>query len=688
MTTSLADLAGSKGGYYDRTDPQNNFDKHVFIAGRILQSAEMNEIQTNQQNQLRGIADALFKDGDIVRDARVAVDTQTSQATLESGAVYLRGQVRGVGEALLTIPPTGTIAIGIWLVTDVVTDQDDKSLLDPAAGNRGFNEPGAYRLRSLPHWGLETDTVANGEFFPVYYIDNGTLRAKEPPPNLDAVTQAIARYDVDSNGSNYIINGFRVTRLEDITRDQQVYSIASGRARVNGFGLMTNAASRFVFDSHPDTRDVKGEEYAPSAADPTTKKQRVKTRYFPIFKIGDVSITKEVSAQFDRRGTNADELQMQNDYSLQKIVSLKSGTKVLVQGTDWNLDGDRRHINWLNPTSPAMNSTIDIVYQVKTQYVVDPADIDDTGFYVKDAVVAPPGDTSTSVTVDYSYKLPRVDRLCFNEQGKFVVIKGIATDVNPVAAPVPSNLLSLCQIHQTWTANFEETKIENDGVRMVSMSELEKMNNRLDDLTDMMAQINLISDINIRDNSKKLGLFVDPFVNDLQRDEGILDQTAAIAGNCLQLPIKGTPLEPVPVNGIGGITDTVSCDFVEEVLLGNTARTSNMKVNPYMAFAAFPAQVTLSPQIDRWVDTKTAWASPETRYFTTTVYAPWSFMGGVHGTTRQTGQVQTNELASTSSVDAEFLRPIEVKFSITGFIPGETLSEVKFDAVVVQPTAI
>ncbi|EKK5568141.1 DUF4815 domain-containing protein [Enterobacter hormaechei] len=687
MPTSLTELAGSKGGYYDRTNISKNFDKHIFIAGRILQSAEMNEIQTQQQNQLKGIADALFKDGDIVRDCRCAIDKDKLTATLEKGAIYAQGQVRGVGDASITIPATGTISIGIWLITEVITDADDKDLLDPAAGNRGFNEPGAYRLRSTPRWGLENETVANGTFFPVYYVDDAQLRAKEPPPNLDAVTQAIARYDVDSNGSNYIVNGFRVTRLPDTVRDHQVYSIAAGRGRVNGFGVMTNAAYRYEFDAQPDLRAI-AEEPAGAPAAGSDGRQRINVRFTPIASVDHVLIIKEQTYQYKRGSTPSDPIPITGGDSLENITSIKVGTTSYVQNVHWSIDTAARNIVWADPTIPPSGSTVDLVYQVRSPYPLADIDADDNGFYVKDAMVASSGTVLYTVFYGYSYKQPRVDRLCFNDQGKFVVIKGIATDNDPAPPPVPSNLLSLCQIHQAWTNNFEDTWISNDGVRMVSMGEIEKMNNRLDDITDMVAQLSLISDINVRDANKKIGLFVDPFTNDSQRDAGYKNQTAAVAGNCLQLPITSTPLSPEPANGIGGITEVVSCDFVEEVILGNNARTSDMKVNPYMAFAPFPAQVQLIPQIDRWVDTKTAWTSPETRYFTTTVYAPWTTQWGMHMTQNYvTGQSTVNELASTSTADSEYLRQIEVHFTISGFIPGETLTRVMFDTVAVTPTA-
>lgn len=716
MTTTIPDLIASNnsGGYYNRSNvaEAKNYDKHVFIAGRILQSAEMNEIQDTGQRQLKAIADALFKDGDIVRDARCVVDDQTGAATLEAGAVYCGGQVRGVPAKNFTIPMTGTVAIGIWLVTDVVTDADDATLRDPATGNRGFNEAGAYRLRVVPQWGTDKDNLANAEFFPVYYADNGQLRAKEPPPNLDSVTQAIARYDVDSNGSNYIINGLRVTRLPD-NGTKQVYSIASGRARVNGFGINFNAARRFEFDPEIDYTDVADEDHAATAAitgdaalHPAAvvgkSVQRIPVAYQPIHQVRSVSILKAGTLTLTRAQTGATDGLPNTVGTVERVLSIKSGSTTYVDGTHYTYDHDTQLISWLdlvNNTTPAPANTYpprlaSFDVEVEARNVVKVLASDDSSVYIDpDAVVPPmvgnpPKPDHSTVRVSYTYRLPRIDRIVLTEDGTPNWIKGIASRINPASPQVPGNLLSLCQVTQAWTSTATDTTLRNDGVRMVSMSTLENMNTRLDTLTDLIAQLNLVSDINIREAGKKDGLFVDPFVSDDQRETNLTQypQTLAITGGCLQLPITATPLEPVPRPGnVGeGVTEVISCDFTEEVVLGNTARTSPMKVNPYMAFAPFPAKVTIVPQIDRWVDTKTAWTGAVTNYFTTTVYAPWT-IGSVHGQSAVTNRTTDTEFVGSSTAELEELRPITVQFTITGFRANEQLSKVLFDGIDVTP---
>ena len=91
---------------YNRFDASKNYDSHVFVAGRVLQSAEMNEVQSQHNYRLKGIADSLFKDGDIVRDASVAVNQTTGVVQCQSGAIYIKGAVRGVPPATINIPLT------------------------------------------------------------------------------------------------------------------------------------------------------------------------------------------------------------------------------------------------------------------------------------------------------------------------------------------------------------------------------------------------------------------------------------------------------------------------------------------------------------------------------------------------------------------------------------------------------
>lgn len=652
-------------GVYDRSaeEQAKGYEAHVFRAGNVLQSAEMNEVQAYAAYRVKQLGDALYKDGDIVRDARAIVEQATGATTLESGAVYLRGSVRGVPATKLTIPVTGTIVIGIYLNEKTITEADDPSLLDPAKETRSYQEPGAARLQVIPQWGYQDDGSSTGEFFPIYYVDNGQLRAKEAPPQLDSVSQAIARYDRDSTGSSYIVSGMQVTMLADDELHNQVYSIKDGRARINGFGLSLNTSRRLLYPAVPDLRFIDSEPHASTQA----TAQRVELNRTPISDISQVRITEQKTVSLVH-GTFSGAQDPLPDTSIIEISLVKQGATTFVKGTDYVLTAGK--VDWSpSGAEPAPGSTYEVTYQNITSAV--PANVDDTGFTVVGAV---PG---TLILVNYSCKLPRIDRLCMDESGQFLWIQGVATDYNPVRPQVPSNVLAICQVMQNWNST---RRVVSDGVRMVSMPEIEGITSRLDILTDLLAQQKLISDASTRESAAKKGMFVDPFLNDDQRDQGI-PQTAATLGYALTLPIDG---DAYSVSD--DVSGAVCCNFELTSILEQTSRTGMMNINPYMAFAVEPTPVTLSPAVDRWTETQTNWLSAITQKFIIDNRShDWN--KNIAGFPSYTDSTTSNVLQGSTSSRIENLRQIEVQFQVSGWGPGEKLTSFKFDGIEISPVA-
>lgn len=659
-------------GYYNRSEAEQakGYERHEFLAGRVLQSAELNEVQAYATNRIKALGDALYKDGDIVRDARAIVDQQTGVTQLESGAVYLRGTVRGVPSGKITIPVTGTVVIGIYLNENIVTEAEDTDLLDPARETRSYQEPGAARLQIIPQWGYQGDGMSDGEFFPIYYVDDGQLRAKEAPPQLDSVSQAIARYDRDSTGSSYIVSGMQVTALNDMEDGTQVYSVKDGRARINGFGVSLSTSRRLEYPAQPDLRYIDSEPHASSVVGA----QRVNLDRTPISQITQVRITAEKTASLVH-GTFSGAQDPLPDTSVIEIVSVSQADKTYVKDVDYKLTSGK--VDWsLSGDEPSPGTTYSVTYRYITS--VEPTNVDSTGFTVEGAV------SGTLILTNYYVKLPRIDRLCMDENGAFLWVQGVATDYDPVRPQVQSNVLAICQIYQTWDGN---RRIVNDGVRVVTMNEIEGMNSRLDNLTDLVAQQKLVSDIGTRESAAKKGMFVDPFIDDSQRDQGI-SQTAAVLGYGLTLPIEG---DAVSVST--DVSGPTSCEFTLEPVLSQTSRTGDMKINPYMAFTVPAKPVTLTPNVDRWTETQTTWLSATTQKFIVDNAIKDAYHYRLYGTnlagwpSYTTSTTQTVLVRSTTS-RIENLRQIDVKFEATGFGPGEQLVSLKFDGITVTPVAI
>lgn len=630
--------------YYNRFDATKNYDEHMFLAGRILQSAEMNEVQYQHNNRLKQIADALFKDGDIIRDASISVDQATGAVQCQSGAIYIRGAVRGVATASLTVPTTGTVAVGIRLVEEVITETEDPGLRDPAAGSRAYNEPGALRLRVTPTW--STDSVGAGEFFPVYTITDGILGAKEPPPNMDSITQALARYDRDSAGGCYVVSGMAVKQLPDIGSNQ-VYTLAEGRARVYGYGIELPTARRITLAAVPDLKVITNEPHLSSGVGA----QRVNFDRTPGTNITAVSITAEKTVTLTH-GISTGAQDPLPDTSVLSILEVKQGAVTYTATTDYLLTAGK--VDWTPAgAEPSPGST----YTVKYRYItlVTPTLVDDTGLTVTGAVAG------TLILLSYSQKLPRIDRLCMNQEGTPVWLLGVSAEFNPQPPSVPNDLLALARVYQTWTASRTVT---NDGVRVVPMPQLAAIDGRLDWLAQLIAQNRLESSIHTREGGTKKGLFTDPFLDETQRDAGTV-QTAAIVSGELMLPIAATVRQMS-----ADISTPQTLAFNQVAALEQPLRTGAMKINPYMAFAPLPAQMTVTPSIDRWTTIQTNWTSPETSRFVVGV-----------GDQSSTTSTTRNALLATSYTPIETLRTVSVAYSIAGFGPGEVLSSLTFDGV-------
>ncbi len=651
--------------YYNRFSPDYGWEALLFRAGYVLQSAEVNEMQSLASYRRKQLGDALFKDGDIVRDARANVNPNTGHVDLEEGAVYVNGEIRIVPATTLTVPVIGTAIIGIVLSRVIITEVEDPNLLDPATETKNNGQAGACRLILRPSWMYRDSSSVDESFYPIHYIDDGYLRPKDAPPVLDTTNQAIARYDVDNNGSNYIVSGFEVSMMDDAETGEQVYNINAGRARVMGYGIGLTAGRRLSFSTSADLRAISNEPHQST----TINRQRVNLDRSPINHIDKVSITPIRTVQIIH-GTISGAKDPLPDSSVLEIKEIKQGSTTFVQGTDFQLSAGQ--VDWSLPgAEPAPGSTYDVTYTYMLD--VEPEDVDATGFFVTGAV------QGTLILTTYTAKLPRIDRICIDSNGQFQFVVGVSTDYNPVPPEVPTTMLALCQVRQTWT---DARAVINDGMKMVSMRELNGQKDYIMTLTDMVAQLSLVTDTTTRDGIAMKGMFTDPFLNDDQRDAGV-PQSAAVAGQSLTLPIDGDALF-----FSADIEQDETCAFTEEVILEQLAQTGNMKINPYQAYAPFPSKVTLFPAIDNWVETKTVWASAVTQRFVKTIYAPYGIANYKHGEQMPTGSSTYVETVSEVITAAQFLRQIYVSFEVVGFGAGEQLTSVTFDGIAVIPEAI
>ncbi|WP_353273367.1 DUF4815 domain-containing protein [Wolbachia endosymbiont (group A) of Agelastica alni] len=638
--------------YYNRFNPDKEYEKSLFLAGRGLQSAELNETQEYALSKLKGIGDAIFRDGDVITGSNCIIDRETGKVTLEGGKIYLRGAVRKVEKEEFVIPLNTIVRIGVYYVESTITELEDENLRDPAVGTRNYQEVGAARLKVSTIWGHQAESVTvnstNGEFYPIYNIENGVLIEHSPPPQANIVTTALARYDKEANGS-YVVNGLEVMclqREEGDEKGKKIFVINEGKAHVDGYEIELPHSIRVSFDQDPNIKSVESE---PHTFQPNSQRvMELKVNDFPISEIKKVDITVQKTTTVTH-GSYSGAVDPIPDSAVLEIIQVKQGNVIYENSTDYKLNAG--NVDWSLPgKEPAPGSSYQITYRCRTH--ISPEDINEEGCKVRGAV------DNSLVLIDYTWKMPRYDLITIDSKGVVRRIKGISHPWRPSMPRAPSGQLLLCYIHQTWKKG-EGVKIVNNAIHAVPMNELEAMKKGINDLYALVAQERLRSDANSREPTTKKGVFVDPFFDDDMRDQGI-SQSAAIVNKELILPID------VEIIDVEKNTKPYLLPYELEPVLEQLLQTKSEKINPYQAFDKVTAKVTLNKNIDHWTEATTNWKSPVTRGFNVT---------------------ETTELLSSRTYEAEFMREAVQNFEIEGFEPSEKLKEVKFDGVVIQPMA-
>ena len=126
--------------YYNRFDRSKNYKKLMFRAGKGLQSAELNEIQSIYENELNVLAETLFGDGTLLKGGEVSIIDGTLH--IKECQIYAKNFTHTIESSSITIPQVGPAVVGVAIKETEVTEMEDPTLRDPAPGTRNFNAPG------------------------------------------------------------------------------------------------------------------------------------------------------------------------------------------------------------------------------------------------------------------------------------------------------------------------------------------------------------------------------------------------------------------------------------------------------------------------------------------------------------------------------------------------------------------
>ena len=133
--------------------------------------------------------------------------------------------------------------IGLYVTEQLITSEDDASLLDPALGSSNYFATGADRLKidlSLTSFDMDINRKADTEqiIIPVLVFNKGLIEYVPETTVSSEIQQQIEARTFDESG-NYIVKPFTITPTGSAVDDTLLFNVSSGRAYVAGREVST-----------------------------------------------------------------------------------------------------------------------------------------------------------------------------------------------------------------------------------------------------------------------------------------------------------------------------------------------------------------------------------------------------------------------------------------------------------------
>jgi len=224
---------------------------------------------------------------------------------------------------------------------------------------------------------------------------------------------------------------------------------------------------------------------------------------------------------------------------------------------------------------------------------------------------------NTNWQADYSYYLPRIDRIFLSKERKFGVNKGIPS-LNTVPPQQLDGTMDLYTIYiPAYTFNSSDVTskyIENKRYTMKDIGKLEKRINNLEYYTTLSLLEKEAEELVIKDTAGldrfKNGMLVDGFNGHSVGNVLSADYKAAIDFDekILRSPFTSNLTDLVydssSSSGVQKTGDLITLPYTATAFVTQTVASKSINVNPF-AVLAWIGTVDLTPPNDNWIDTTT-----------------------------------------------------------------------------------
>lgn len=669
-------------GYYNLYDSTKGYTELLFRAGKVLQSKEVNEIQSMLKNQIKNVGNTILTNGDIIEGCQLIISDDKTSVTVTDGKIYLDGDVRSVAATTLKITGSGTETIGAIITKKIITPDDDADLLDVSSGYDNYNQDGAYRLKEI------VEIVLNNNSASILYniVDGEQLSANtsEDLTQLDKINATLARRTFDESG-NYKVNGLSLSAKGSSDASKIYVSLDPGKAYVKGYEVSKLASSTVGINRASTLRNVENE---PKAFSSGTTKYSLNNEYVnAITKIvAIVQVSETVT-----RGSIVNGIDYLKLSPVVDLVSVVQGSTTYTKDVDYQLSNDG--VRWIGSKAPETGTSYTVVYTYnktmseKNDYTLSASG--DTG-YVQFTTTGDKPTNGSTFLVNYNFKLCRRDIISLDKDGNILITEGQPDILRTVDSPSVDEDNSLVLGSVLVKPNSDDITIINNNTKTITMLKLYKMLERIDALEYNQA----ISDLDNEaaegeDATELIGVFTDGFIGTTKADITHGEFTASIDldNQELTLPAKST-VNGLSINKLDGYTggtfgNLLTSAYTEITLLSQSLATGSLRVNSYNAFPKLP-DVKLNPSTDNWVDTSTItiqgtntsrtvtlrrWWYHKNESWAAEEKALWQSYGYADGGSSlgwNNGLVETTRSIVTSVIDTAITYMRQIKVTVTG----------------------
>lgn len=725
----MADL--SLPPYNDRFNQTSNRTKVLFRPDRPLQQAELNELQSIAEHNLRRLGDSMFSDGAIQTGMAFSFN-EAGKITVDDGLIYLAGKVRVFKKQSIAFTKTGTENVGVKVVSSIVDYVQDPNLLDQTQNVESYLSPGADRLEEV------VMLTVNDESAPtVYRFEDGQLFLDPDRPEFSMLNTVLAQRTFEESGS-YQVSGFKMWVEPSQTANMVDLVVDTGIAYVLGYRISKPTSTRITIPKSQEFREIVQETSTYSS---TELKVKVGSNYVKavnnvvartVSPSGGVSVSKGTAD-----GRDALPAQYTNIDPTSVTVYTNSPSKVYVKDVDYKIvqESGIQYVDWnanINGVEPATGTTYllsfeyDRVMSLGTDYkiVTTPLGENIPGWTTDVSFSGMAGikpKNGGAVRVDYDYYLGRTDLVTLDSLGNFAVIQGQPDRDGTTKVPENVDPMTLKIGRVVLYPNSDLANAQNSAVKTLRMEDLQKMKTRLENVEYNQSVMLLEQKATQSQDPLALrGVFVDAFTDFTKMDTGVSSVSLSLDDATMTLPTftpdnqKFNPAFVANASIAASWGRLVTAPFTEKKEISQPLATSAWNVNPYAVYNK-QGVLTIDPASDNWIeedfvtinneDHKTAslnrwWAhqgagdpwgqvSAENQHLidntTLTGGLSWGsdFKLGVRNSAEG---IMVTTAQATRNEAIEFMRQIDINFSVNNLKPLTNNLYLTFDGVRVPVT--